>query len=619
MSLQILKDLLHKYQGAVKSAKTHYLSHLVASNTQRPQVLFKVFNSLINPCENDCAVPSTLLCENFLKHFIDKIAGLSFSSPVSSDGHSVTFSCPAVFQQFEPVSLNLLSDIVKQLRPTNCLLDCIPARLLKDVFNTVGSSILSLVNSSLSSGCVPAAFKHAIVQPLLKKKNLDPLVLSNFRPISKLPFLSKVLEKVVFNQLQSFLDDFSIHEKFQSGFKPRHSTETALLRVYNDLLLAVDSGNSAVLVLLDLTAAFDTVNHSILLSRLKQSVGITGIALKWFESYLTDRSFSVHIGNCSSSVAPLSCGVPQGSILGPMLFSLYMLPLGSIFKKHNISFHCFADDVQIYLPVKNNKKDTIKPLINCLSDLKVWMDQNFLCLNDSKTEVVVFGRAEHLSACVDTLSILGSQIRPFTRNLGVIFDSAFKLDKQISSVVKTSFFQLRLLAKVKPYLLRKDFERVIHAFITSRLDYCNSLYVGLDQSSLRRLQLVQNAAARLLTRTKKRDHITPALATLHWLPVCFRIEFKIVLIVFKILNGLSPSYLSELLHVHTPIKALRSSNQMLLDVPGSRLKTRGDRAFSVAAPNLWNSLPIHVRTARTIATFKSLLKTHYYSLAFNSS
>ncbi len=424
------------------------------------------------------------------------------------------------------------------------------------------------------------------------------------------------MERVVFNQLKSFLDEFSIFEKFQSGFKPRHSTETALLRVSNDLLLAVDSGNSAVLVLLDLTSAFDMVSHSILLSRLEECVGIKGIALKWFQSYLTDRSFSVHLGEFSSSAAPLSCGVPQGSILGPMLFSLYMLPLGDIFRKHNISFHFYADDVQIYLPVKTSDKASFMSLLNCLRDFKTWLDQNFLCLNENKTEIVVFGHPGNLSACVDALGHLGLYVRPFTRNLGVIFDSTFKFEKQISSVVKASFFELRLLAKVKPYLPRKEFESVIHAFITSRLDYCNSLYVGLDQSSLQRLQLVQNAAARLLTGTKKYEHITPVLASLHWLPVRFRIEFKILLIVFKILHGLAPAYLSELLHVHTPVRALRSSNQVLLDVPRARLKNKGDRAFSVVAPKLWNSLPVHIRTAQSVGIFKSFLKTYLFSLAF---
>ncbi len=172
------------------------------------------------------------------------------------------------------------------------------------------------------------------------------------------------------------------------------------------------------------------------------------------------------------------------------------------------------------------------------------------------------------------------------------------------------------MAKVKPYLPCKEFESVIHAFITSRLDYCNSLYVGLDQSSLQRLQLVQNAAAQLLTGTKKYEHITPVLASLHWLPVRFRIEFKILLIVFKILHGLALAYLSELLHVHTPVRALRSSNQVLLDVPRARLKNKDDRAFSVVAPNLWNRLPVHIRTAQSVGIFKSFLKTHLNSLAF---
>ena len=217
---------------------------------------------------------------------------------------------------------------------------------------------------------------------------------------------------------------------------------------------------------------------------------------------------------------------------------------------------------------------------------------------------------------VDALGPLGSNLSTSVRNLGVIFDSAFKFEKQVSSVVKNSFYHLRLLAKTKAYLSQKNLERVIHAFVTTRLDYCNALYVGIDQSLLRRLQLVQNAAARLLTRTKKHDHISPVLSSLHWLPVRFRIDFKLSLTVFKALNGMAPLYLSELLHRYIPTRSLRSADQSLLVVPKTKLKTRGDRAFEAAAPKLWNSLPPHVRAAQTLEVFKSLLKTYLFSLAF---
>ena len=520
------------------------------------------------------------------------------------------------------MSTTQITEIVNSLRPANCPHESVPSRFFKEVFNSVGffvRYVLYLINLCLSSGSIPPSFKHAVVRPLLKKANLDPSVLSNFRPISVLPFLSKVLEKIVAIQLQAYLDLNRIGEKFQSGFKRFHSTETAILKVFNDLLLAVDSGNCAILVLLDLSAAFDTVDHRILLSRLEHCVGVTGTALKWFQSYLTGRSFSVSLGEFSSSEAPLTCGVPQGSILGPLLFNLYMLPLGSIFRRHQIPFHCFADDVQVYLPLRIADRNAMQPILDCLADIKTWMDLNFLHLNENKTEVILFGRPAQVQVLTESLGPLASHSSPHARNLGVVLDSSFKLNKQISSVVQASFFQLRLLAKVKPYLLTKDLEKVIHALITSRIDYCNSIYVGIDQSALHRLQVVQNAAARLLTGTRKFEHISPVLSDLHWLPVEQRIQFKILLFAFKALNGLAPDYLSDLISLHRPPRALRSADLMRLDTPRTRLVTRGDRAFSVAAPNLWNELPFSIRSATSLFSFKSSLKTYLFSKAFGDN
>lgn len=229
------------------------------------------------------------------------------------------------------------------------------------------------------------------------------------------------------------------------------------------------------------------------------------------------------------------CGIPQGPILGPLLFSLYLLSLGSIFRKHKYALNFYADDSPVYVPLKQEES-----LIKCLDEVKTWMALNFLHFKDKKTEVLVVGPGTTGGSSPVDLGPLTKYIKPTLSNVGVRMDSVFNLDKQISAVVKSNFFKLRQLAKVKQILSKQDFEMIIHALITSHLDYCNSLYYGVSQSSLSRLQLVQNAAARLLTGTRRRNHISPVLASLHWLPVHFRVHFKILLFAFKSLNGLAP-------------------------------------------------------------------------------
>ncbi len=221
----------------------------------------------------------------------------------------------------------------------------------------------------------------------------------------------------------------------------------------------------------------------------------------------------------------------------------------------------------------------------------------------------MFGPRENVASNFD-LGFLTPYNTQCARNLGILFDSSLKFDKQISAVVKSCFYQLRLLSKVKPFLSRKNLETAIHAFISSRLDYCNSLYFSISQSSISRLQLVQNAAARLLEGKRKYDHISPILMSLHWLPVKYRIDFKIVLFVYKALNNLAPHYLTDLLLPYTPSRTLRSCDLGLLIVPRVKLKNWGDHAFATAGLKLWNSLPPFIRHAPSISIFKTYLKTY---------
>ncbi len=245
------------------------------------------------------------------------------------------------------------------------------------------------------------------------------------------------------------------------------------------------------------------------------------------------------------------------------------------------------------------------------------MDENFLQLNENKTEVILFGSKPQIDKYSAFLGHFQSNNHSYVKNLVFIFDSDLKFDKQINSVVRASFFQLKRLRKLKPFLTFKDLEIIIHAFISSRLDYCNALYAEISQSSLSRLQIVQNAAARFLTGTKKREHISPIQASLHWLPVKQRIDFKVITYVFKALHGLAPIYISELLSFYSPQRSLSSSVQLLLNVPKSRLKTKGDRSFSVYAPKLWNTLPLTIRASPTLSLFKASIKTYFFSQAYS--
>ncbi len=235
-------------------------------------------------------------------------------------------------------------------------------------------------------------------------------------------------------------------------------------------------------------------------------------------------------------------------------------------------------------------------------------------LNEDKSEFIMFGNKMPGNDLIESYGLLSNN--SYVKNLGVFFDSEIRFDRQVNSVAKTSFFLLRKLSKLKYILSYKDLEIVLHAFISTWLDYCNALYLGISESLVARLQYVQNAAARILTNTKKRDHITPLLISLLWLPVKYRIQYKVLMFVYKALHNQAPEYIKDMLIPYQSQRHLRCSQYMLLTVPRSRLRRSGDRAFSVAAPALWNVLPLSIKVSSSMDIFKKDLKTYLFYRAF---
>lgn len=397
-----------------------------------------------------------------------------------------------------------------------------------------------------------------------------------------------------------------------------HSTETALLKVSNEVQMAADSGRYSVLVLLDLSSAFDTVDHKILLHRLENEFGVAGSVLKWFSSYLSDRTFFVYVNDILSEATPFLNGVPQGSVLGPLLFLLYITPLGNILKHfNNVSYHFYADDIQLYCSFNDSEFHKLTDLLNCISCVKSWLASNCLQLNSKKTETLIIAPDNKIPSIVQHLGSLSSTVQSSIRNLGVWFDQSLSLDCHSRLLVRNCFYHLRNIAKLRMILTDSDLEMVIHAFISTRLDYCNSLFTFLNKSALNRLQMVQNAAARLLAGSGRRAHINPILSSLHWLPIKFRIDFKILVLTFRALNGQAPQYITDLLCIYSPGRSLRSAGQSLLIVPKTRYKTWGDLSFEAVAPRLWNALPLCLRVADSVESFKRQLKTLLFKQAFS--
>ena len=298
------------------------------------------------------------------------------------------------------------------------------------------------------------------------------------------------------SRINEHLDQHHLREPLQSAYLTNHSTETALIKVFNDILCAVDDRQCVMLVLLDLSSAFDTIDHDMMLSRLESLFGIDGDALAWIKSYFRQRSQKVVINGCSSTPVPLTTGVPQGSVVGPGIFPVYTKPIGTVAREHGINLHLYADDTQLYVgcPLKDQEM-TKQQLESCVADVRDWMAANMLKLNDSKTEYIVIGSKHTLDQVCEKLKCIqvgGESIAmsASARNIGVCMDSTLRMEEQVANICRACYGVIRDISRIRHYLTEEATKQLMIALVITKLDCNNALLYKISKTILSKLQLV---------------------------------------------------------------------------------------------------------------------------------
>lgn len=592
---------------AIRNEKKAYLNHKLLNNNSSKSV-WKELKSLNIKISDYNEIPVHLQNANRISEFFENCIPreVAENTELKNLYNSNTKNNIEQTFEFHTVDQTSIVDLLNQIKTCSMGPDGIGINMIKLCCPFIIQYLTHIINCCLTQNIFPTKWKQAYVIPIAKIK--QPTEYNHLRPISLLPTLSKVLEKIINEQLRNHLTKFDILPRFQSGFRPHYSCTTALLKITDDLLQAADQRKLTILVLLDFTKAFDTINYEVLFSILHY-IGLKSNAIKLLKDYLTNRIQYVKVGEEISNPNILVSGVPQGSILGPLLFTIYTSCFSDCVKYCN--YHAYADDTQLYYSFAPCDMDLAIERVNSdLTNIYETALKHNLLLNASKSQLMIFGNKricnniENLDIKINNVTI---PLMTCTKNLGLLIDNNLRFTKHISKCIQNAYCKLRILYPHRHYLSTKVKTLLCEAYVLSQFAYCSSVYSPcLTLVDKHRIQRVQNSCLRFIFGIQKYDHVTYRLTELGWLNMSDRLYLWTATQYHKIIISKKPPYLLNKISFRTDIHNINIRRKGIITPPLHK-SAKYERCFSYNLSKIYNSLANKIKTLPLIR-FKRELK-----------